>query len=260
MSKKYHYTDEELTFIEHNWKTHTDKEIAQILGRTVESVGRQRKKFGWIKKNGRPSVESKKTAALESASGFKQSDFYREISFANMDKNQRLEIYKQNFAANPRYATVKNELAGDEMRVYVHKYVDFMDSIDTMTPQEEDSLHHMIMTDINISRIRRHIMRTEEDSEDGNALTYGLYDTLEKAEKRFVEYQKILNVTREKRLTKDKEQKETIHTIVQTYKNKMARQELGRRAGLMEIFQEKCQEDMSKYRYLLGGSSGKKEV
>jgi len=251
MAKKYHYTDEELTFLEHNWKSHTDKEIAQILGRTVESVGRQRKKFGWIKNNGRPSVESKKQAASEAS--YKASDFIRKISFANMDKNQRLEIYKKNFATNPRYATVKHEVSEEEMRVYIHKYVDFMDSIDTMTPQEEDSLHHMIMTDINISRIRRHIMRTEEEGEDGNPLTYGLYDTLEKAEKRFVDYQKILNVTREKRLSKDREQKETIHTIVQTYRNKLARQELGRRAGLMEIFKEKCQEDMSKYRYLLGG-------
>lgn len=250
MAKKYHYTDEELLFLEHNWKSHTDKEIAQILGRTVESVGRQRKKFGWIKSNGRPSAESKKKPITDTS--FKASDFIREISFTNMDKNQRLEIYKNNFATNPRYATVKNEVSEEEMRVYIHKYVDFMDSIDTMTPQEEDSLHHMIMTDINISRIRRHIMRSEEDGEDGNPLTYGLYDTLEKAEKRFVDYQKILNVTREKRLSKDREQKETIHTIIQTYKNKMARQELGRRAGLMEIFKEKCKEDMSKYRYLLG--------
>jgi len=253
MAKNYHYTDEELLFIEHNWKTHTDKEIALILGRTVESVGRQRKKFGWIKQNGRPSAESKKKAALETDTSFTASDFMREISFANMDKDQRLAIYKQNFAANPRYATVKNELTESELKVYVHKYVDFMDSVDTMTPQEEDSLHHMIMTDINISRVRRHIKRTEEESEDGNPLIYGLYDTLEKAEKRWTEYQKILHVTREKRLQKDKEQKENIHTIVQTYRNKMARQELGRRAGLMEIFKEKCQEDMNTNRYLLGG-------
>lgn len=253
MSKNYHYTDEELTFIEGNWKTHTDKEIAQILGRTVESVGRQRKKFGWIKRNGRPSADDKKKAAVSSDATYDTSNFMREISFANMDKDQRLAIYKQNFAANPRYSTVKDELTEIEMKVYVHKYVDFLDAVDTMTTQEEDSLHHMIMTDINISRVRRHIKKTEEESEDGNPLIYGLYDTLEKAEKRFVEYQKILNVTREKRLAKDKEQKENIHTIIQTYRNKMARQELGRRAGLMEIFKEKCQEDMSKYRYLLGG-------
>ena len=253
MTKKYHYTDEELTFIEHNWKSHTDKEIAQILGRTVESVSRQRKKFGWIKSNGRPSAESKKKAAQDANVNYKASNFLREVSFANMDKNQRLAIYKQNFATNPRYPTVKHELSEGEMKTYVHKYVDFMDSVDTMTPQEEDSLHHMIMTDINISRIRRHIKRMEDDDEEGRPLAYGIYDTLEKAEKRFVEYQKILNVTREKRLQKDKEHNETIHTIVQTYRNKLARQELGRRAGLMEIFKEKCQEDMSKYRYLLGG-------
>ena len=86
-------------------------------------------------------------------------------------------------------------------------------------------------------------------------MVFGLYDTLEKAEKRFVEYQKILNVTREKRLSKDKEQSETIATIVQAYRNKNARQELGRQAGLLQIYKEKCRDDMSSNRYLLGGSN-----
>lgn len=256
MSKKYHYTDEELLFLEHNWKTHTDKEIAAILNRTEESVGRQRKKYGWIKSNGRPSRESKQRSE-DTDSTYNSSEFLKRVSFTNMDKNQRLQIYKQNFSANPRYSTVRRELAEDELKVYVHKYVDFMDAVDTITPQEEDSLHHMIMTDINISRVRRHIRRAEEENEDnGSPLIYGLYDTLEKSEKRFIEYQKVLSVTREKRLQKDKEQKETIHTIVQTYRNKMAREELGRRAGMMEIFQKKCKEDMGTHRYLLGGQDG----
>lgn len=249
-NKKYHYTDEELKFIEHNYKSKTDKEIAQILGRNEESVGRQRKKYGWTKKNGRPTRDSRKENIVEAVKFNTKSGF----SISTLDKNQRLEIYKQNFNNNHRYKYVKDELTESELEYYKHKYVDFMDSVDTITPQEEDSLHHMLMTDINISRIRRQIKKMEDLSEedDSNPLAFGLYDTLEKAEKRYLEYQKALNVTREKRLQKEREQKETITSIVSAYKDKLVRQEMGRQAGLMELFQKKCEEDMSTHRYLLG--------
>ncbi len=256
MAKSYHYTEEELKFIETNYLSHSDKELAQILGRTQESIQRQRKKYNWSKKNGRPSAADKRKAFTENAAKTSPASLssMKRISMGSMDKNQRLEIFKESMTNLPRYNMVQQELSEEELEIYVHKYIDFMSSVDTMTPQEEDSLHHMIMTDLNISRVRRHIRNGElENEEGGNPLIYGLYDTLEKAEKRFVEYQKILSVTREKRLAKDKEQKETIHTVVQSYRNKLARQELGRQAGLMEIFREKCKEDMSSYRYLLGG-------
>lgn len=251
MSKNYHYGDEELKFIECNYKAKTDKEIAQILGRKEESISRQRKKYGWVKKNGRPSREEVNDNAVEVA----KLNYVNNFNLSTMDKDQRLEVYKQNFENNHRYRYVKEELTFNELEYYRHKYVDFMGSVETITPQEEDSLHHMLMTDINISRIRKQIKKMEDVSEDGssNPLAYGLYDTLEKSEKRYLEYQKALNVTREKRLQKDKEHKETITSIISAYREKAVRQEMGRQAGLMEIFQQKCQDDMSANRYLLGG-------
>lgn len=253
MAKKYHYTEEEIAFIESNWKSRTDKEIAQALGRTEESISRQRKKYGWVKDNGRPSRDDVRKAKMDRA--VKAAQTGRKFSVSGLGKDERLELYKQNFSkANIRYSLLLNELIDSEFEYYKHKYVDFMDTVDTITPQEEDSLHHMIMTDINISRLRRRIRKCEEDSDDddGPPMVYGLYDTLEKAEKRYLEYQKALNVTREKRLAKEKEQKETIATIVQTYRNKMAREEIGRQAGIMQIFKEKAKKDMDTHRYLLG--------
>lgn len=250
MAKKYHYTEEEIAFIENNWKAKSDKQIAIALGRTEESVARQRKKYGWIKENGRPRAEDVKKAKMESA--VKAAHTGKNFSLSGLDKDERIELYKQNFAsANKRYLLLLEELKDSELEYYKYKYVDFMDTVDTITPQEEDSLHHMIMTDINISRLRKRLRLAEEDEE--SPMVYGLFDALEKSEKRYLEYQKALNVTREKRLAKEKEQKETIATIVQTYRNKLAREELGRQAGLMEVFKQKAREDMNKHRYLLGG-------
>lgn len=254
---KYHYSDEEILFIENNWKSQTDRQIAQVLGRTEESVQRQRKSRGWSKKPGRPTNEEKDEALRESVGNMKGAEnlsALQRISLSNLDKNQRVALFKDNFSNHPRYESLQDELSQPEVKLYIYKYVDFLESIDTMTPNEEDALHHMIMTDINISRLRKHIRRSEElNEEEGAPLIHGLYETLEKAEKRFVDYQKILNVTRERRLSKDKEQKEDIHTIIQTYRGELARNELGRQAGLMDIFKDKCKEDMNKFRYLLGG-------
>lgn len=249
MSKNYHYTEEELKFIENNWQSHTDKEIAKLLSRTEESVARQRKKFGWMKAAGRPSRETVHEAIKNNINEGK-----REISFANMDKDERLGIYKENFDKNhERAQLLKQELHEDEFEYYKHKYLSFIDSVDSLQHSEEDALHHMIMADITISRMRRRIksMEANQSLEDA-PLVYGLYEALDKAEKKFVEYQKILNTTRTQRLSKEKEHKETIATVVQMYRNKMAREELGRQAGLMEIYKDKCSDEMTKNRYLLG--------
>ncbi len=248
MSKSYHYTDEELKFIEQNWKAKTDKEIARILDRTEESVARQRKRFGWIKTPGRPSSEIIDEGLKEMAEAG-----ISPFSMANLDKDQRLQIYKHNFTKNPRYSTLLKELHTDEIDYYKHKYVEFMDSVDTVTIQEEDSLHHMIMADVSISRLRRRIRDMEQkNEEEDKALIFGLYEMLDKHEKKFVEYQRILRVTREGRLKENKEEKETFASLVQVYRNKKAREEFGRQAGLMEIYKEKCKEEMKASRYLLG--------
>lgn len=252
MARKYHYTEEEIAFIESNWQSKTDKEIAIAIGRSEESIARQRKKYGWVKNNGRPTNEDITQAKIEKAVRAVHNG--GSFSVSGLDKDQRLELYKKNFAsANKRYYLLLNELNDAELEYYKYKYVDFMDSVDTITPQEEDSLHHMIMTDINISRLRKRIRIEEEMSEDGSPMTFGLFDVLEKSEKRYLDYQKSLHVTREKRLSNEKEQKETIATVVQMYRNKMAREELGRQAGLMELFKSKAKEDMATHRYLLGG-------
>jgi deoxyadenosine/deoxycytidine kinase len=244
------FSEEELKFIEMNWRTRTDKDIGQILGRAEIAIKRQRRLHKWSKPNGRQSKEDLKEAAIEEINSGR-----KDISFAHMDKQSRLEIYKKSFDVHhPRYLMLKKELHPDELEYYKNKYIDFIDSVDSIHPTEEDALHHMIMCDVAISRIRKRI-KGMEDAADNNdePLVLGLYDTLDKYEKKYIEYQKALNATRSQRLSKNQEQKESIVTIVQMYRNKSVRQELGRQAGLFEIYQSKCADDMSKNRYLLGG-------
>lgn len=247
---RHHYSEEEIKFVEQNWKIRTDKEIGRVLSRTAESVERVRKKKGWHKTPGRPSVkeiEENTQALIDSGAKITQ------LSVAALSKEQRLDIYKANFTKNPRFSWLMRELHEDEIEYYKHKYTEFMDSLDTITIQEEDSLHHMIMADIGIGRIRRMIRDMEQDKdENSKALVFGLYETLDKAEKKFVDYQKILRFTREARLKESKEEKENFASVVQMYRSRAAREEIGRQAGLMEAYKEKCKEEMKTSRYLLG--------
>lgn len=248
MARGYHYSGEEEKFLRDNWKTKTDEEIGRILGRTPESVARKRKSLDLIKRPGRPSKEEIKEAKLERVAS-NPSD----VNLAALDKTERLEIYKKNFNRNPRYESLNMELHKYEFEYYRHKYVEFMDSVDTITIQEEDALHHMIMADISISRIRRRIKDMEEENEENDKpLIFGLYETLDKAEKKFMDYQKILRVTRESRLKENKEEKETFSTMVNVYRSKKTKEEMGRQAGLMEVYKDLCEKDMKSRRYLLG--------
>jgi hypothetical protein len=248
MAKGYHYSDGEMAFLKANWRTMTDEEIGKQLGRSPESVARKRKSIGLVKRSGRPSREEVKEAKLENAHRHPSTS-----NLAALDKTERLEIYKKNFNRNPRYPSLKKELHNDEMELYKHKYVDFMDSVETITIQEEDSLHHMIMADMSISRIRCKIKDMEEENDmNDRPLVFGLYDSLDKAEKKFMEYQKILRVTRESRLKENKEEKETFATMVNLYRSKAVREEMGRQAGLMSKYKDMCENDMKTRRYLLG--------
>lgn len=248
MGNNYHYSTEEEKFIKENWKTSTDIEIGKVLNKKPDSIKRKRKAMGLIKRSGRPSIKEVKQAKIEMAETTPS-----QLSLASLDKQERLEIYKKNFNKNPRYASLLQELHSGELELYKHKYIEFMDSIDTITNIEEDALHHMIMADITISRVRRMIKQMEEEKENENQpLVYGLYETLEKAEKKWQDYQKLLKVTREARLKEHKEEKENFSTIVNAYRNKTIKQEMGDKAALMDYYKSRCQEDMKTRKYLLG--------
>lgn len=247
--KSNRFTEEELRFIEQNYRFRTDIEIARILGRQPSAISRQRDKYKWKKDLGRPGIVKVKEGAIEAAKAGGLDAF----TFAGLTKDQRIEIYKENFDRNKRYALLLAELHKDELEYYRYKYIEFLDGVDTITLQEEDTLHHMIMADISISRTRRKIRDLEADTDQtGQPMVWGLYEALNKFEDRFTKYQQTLRVTREGRLKEDREQKETWTALVQAYRTRLAKEEMGNNAALMDLYKNKCYEEMKTSRYLLG--------
>lgn len=247
-SNKGHFTAWEDQVIRDDWQTHTDEEIGERIGRKPEAIARRRKHLGLSKKNGRPRKEMRKHSILANPT---------EHSLAKLSKDDRLEFYKTKFDQNHRYGWLQNTLMEDELEYYQRQYIEKLDALDSITHQEEDLLHQMIMKEIQILRLQVQIKEQLEryyndDDEERRPPPQYLYQDLDKAEQQYVKYQEKLKLTREQRLKTDREEKITIAAIVREYQDMQNRQRAGDVAGQLSYYTDKCKEDMLKMQFLLG--------
>lgn len=229
--------------------THTDEEIAEKIGRSIKAVERRRKILGFKKPNGRPKNATRVEAIHTNPT---------EYNLAKLSKEDRIAFYKAKFDQNPRYPWLSRTLMPDEVEYYKHKYIEVIDALDSITMQEEDLLHNMIMKEISIIRIQSRIKMQEEawqqaDDDDKPPLNNGLYRDLNDAEKQYIDYQKNLKLTREQRLKTDREEKVTITAIVRGLMDAKNKEKAGQMAGQMAYSTDKCRDDMLKMNLLLGG-------
>jgi len=149
-------------------------------------------------------------------------------------------------------------LIGDELPYYQHKYIEFLDNVDSITLQEEEILHNMLMTEIQILRIQEQIAEAvvayrDSDDEDKRPPPQYLYKDLNDAESRYARYHKDMNLTREQRLKTNREERITITSMVSSLLEARNRAKAGNTAGMMSYFTDKCRDDMNKMDFLIGG-------
>lgn len=249
-TKKHHFKAWEDQIIKEKWQTSTDEIIASEIGRTTESVARRRKALGFSKRNGRPGKQTRAKAILSNPT---------EYSLATLSKDDRIAFYRSQFSKNHRYPFLIKILMDNEVPYYKYKYIEFMDTVDSITLQEEEMLHNMLMTEIHILRIQEQIKeavvayRDETiNAEDRLPPPQYLYKDLNDAEARYARYHKDMNITREQRLKANREEKITITSMVASLQDAQNRHKAGQSAGLMSYFSKKCKDDMTKMDFLLG--------
>ena len=248
-SGKGHFTAWEDQVIRDEWQTETDFDIGERIDRTEEAISRRRKTLGLSKKNGRPRRASRKAAILENPT---------EHSLSKLSKDDRIKFYKTKFDQNTRYGWLLRILLEEEMEYYKTKYIEIMDSMDSITHQEEDLLHNMIMKDIQIMRLQSQIKEQleryyDEDEDERRPPAQYLYQDLDKAEQSYIKYQEKLKLTREQRLKTDREEKITVSSLVREFKDMEKRARSGAIAGTLSYFTQKCKDDMVKMEFLIGG-------
>jgi len=239
----------ELQILKTHWQSMTDKEIGERLGRDADAIYRKRRVLGLQKGNGRPTNDSRKKAAMEQPT---------EYSLAQLSKDERVKFYKSQFSSNWRYKHLLRILLAGEVEYYKHKYIEMINSMDSITIVEEDLLHNMIMCEIQIIRIQEQIKTELEafkdaDDDDARPPPQYLYKDLNDSEQRYIKYQRELNLTRQQRMKDNREEDVTIATIVQGLLDKRNRADADRLAGEMGYFSKRCRNDMDKMDFLLGG-------
>jgi hypothetical protein len=247
-NRKGHFTAWEDQVVRDEWQTETDEVIAERIGRTAEAIARRRKHLGLVKKNGRPRKASRKAAILENPN---------EHSLSKLSKEDRIAFYRSKFNKNIRYGWLLRILLTEELEYYKAKYIEVMDNLDSITHQEEDLLHNMIMKDIQIMRLQSQIKEQleryyDEDEEERRPPPQYLYQDLDKAETAYVKYQEKLKLTREQRLKTDREEKVTVTSLVREYQDAEKRRGGGQIAGQLSYFTQRCKDDMVKMGFLLG--------
>lgn len=248
-SNKGHFTAWEDQIIRDEWQTCTDEEIGGRIGRTVEAIARRRKTLGLSKKNGRPRGESRKRAILTNPT---------EYNLGKLSKDERLEFYRAKFEKNPRYGWLLRILLTEELDYYKTKYLSTIESLDSITHQEEDLLHNMVMKEIQIMRLQSQVKEQLEvyldnDDEDKRPPPQYLYQDLDKAEQQYVRYQEKLKLTREQRLKTDREEKITIAGMVRDFQDANNKQRAGDIAGQLDYSTNTCKAEMLKMKFLIGG-------
>lgn len=239
-----HYSESEISYITRNWQYKTDKEIGRHIGRTEQSVAEKRNELGFKKIGGRPGLAASIQSMINDGT---------EEALSHLSKKDRVLLLKEHFNRNPRYPRLVEELSEQDLEFYKHKYIEFMETVDTLHVQEEDMLHHMIMSDLHISRIRRQIRRAEEkEIEEDVPIPAHLYMELKVSEERLVQYHKTLRITREQRLSKEREEKVTLSGLVKAFADKKARAEFGHQASVMEFNTDQARKQMNKLKYVLG--------
>ena len=246
-TKKHHFKAWEDQIIKEKWQTTTDESIANEIGRTPDAVARRRKALGFSKKNGRLGKQTRTKAILKNPT---------EYSLAMLSKDDRISFYKSQFNKNHRYPFLMKILM-EEVPYYKHKYIEFMDNVDSITLQEEEILHNMLMTEIHILRIQQQIKDAvqsyrDDDGDDRRPPPQYLYKDLNDAESRYAKYHKDMNLTREQRLKANREEKITITSMVAALQEAQNKHKAGQAAGMMSYFSNRCRDDMNKMDFLLG--------
>ena len=238
-------------YLRANFMKMTDKEIGEKLKRDEGSIYRKRKSLGLSKgAGGRPTNKER----------LEQSGRPNEYALSQLPKEERVKFYKNQFKSNWRYKHLCNVLLDEEMDYYKHRYIDSIDSMDSITYVEEDLVHSMVMCDVQIMRIQE-LIKTElqayknadDDDDTRRPPPQYLYKDLSHAQNQYVKYQEKLNLTRQQRLKENREEDITISSIVSNLLDKRNRADADRLAGELDYFSKKCHSDMSKMDFLLGG-------
>ena len=247
MAKKLTKTDHK--YIRENYLRKTDSEIANVLGCTVRTIERSRKKMGLMKR------------------GLKESIDIDESSPSNASDTDLERYYKSSLMSSVRGKRLRRELGNEDWETLVYEWVAYHMQLDDLTHTEENTIEHIIVLklrmdknqkDYQSSMLLRDSLMEETGIRDLKDLDLqdpeeaAVYEKIYSASVRMTdlnkEYKELLdkitkmseslNVTRRQREEKGKVGAETFFMLCKEFESRAVRRKEGRKAELLRLATE----------------------
>ena len=244
MAKKLTKTDHK--YIRENYLRKTDGEMADVLGCTVRTIERSRKKMGLMKR------------------GVKADPNLDEDNPSDTDLER---YYKSSFMSSVRGKRLRRELGDEDWETLVYEWVAYHMQLDDLTHTEENTIEHIIILKLRMDKnqkdyqssvLLRDSLMDESSIRDLKDLDLqdpeesAVYEKIYSASVRMTdlnkEYKELLdkitrmseslNVTRRQREEKGKVGAETFFMLCKEFENRAVRQKEGRKAELLRMAAE----------------------
>jgi len=250
MAKKLTKTDHK--YIRENYLRKTDSEIADVLGCTVRTIERSRKKMGLMKRGVKANLN---------------------LDEDNPNDTDLERYYKNSLMSSVRGKRLRRELGDEDWETLVYEWVAYHMQLDDLTHTEENTIEHIIILKLRMDKnqkdyqssvlLRDSLMdesgiRDLKDLDLQDPEESAIYEKIYSASVRMIdlnkEYKELLdkitkmseslNVTRRQREERGKVGAETFFMLCKEFENRSVRQKEGRKAELLRMAAENNEKKM----------------
>lgn len=232
--KRGRFSKTEDQYIQDNHEQMTDKQIGDALNRDETSISNRRKRLGLQNSRSKPRLTKK----------------HRQAYVAQLDDEERKKFFEKEIVKSSRYKSIQNAFSQDEKKYYVEQYVEFMmdPTIETMTAMERETLHNMILAQVEVQRIleeeKMHkdmvkaLVQQGKIKNPAEIPVFSRYRDLKDAQEIIAKCQKSLMVERQQRLKDQSDQSVTFTNLIKELKDPRNRYRLGVEAAMLKVITE----------------------
>jgi hypothetical protein len=213
----------------------SDKEIGQRLNRDETSINNRRRRLGLVNSRSKPRLSKKS----------------REAYVAQLDDDERRKFFEKEIVKSSRYKSIQASFSDEEKKYYVEKYVEFMmdPTIETMTAMEKDTLHNMILAEVQIQRyleeekmhkdLVKKLYASGKISDPAKIPAFSRAREIKDCQEVIMKCQSSLMVERKQRLKDQSDQSVTFTNLIKELKDPRNRYRLGAEAAMLKVIAEK---------------------
>ena len=228
MAKKEISTDNKKFLLE-NYKSKTDKEMADALNVSKSTI------YLWRKELKLTKQKKKETPTNEVAKNLNETTVE---DVKHMTIEEKRVAFLNQLRHKPLYEMTKKLLSAEELALYETKYLEYATSpdIETLTAYEEDDLHELTMTQISKMRLQQEEYLAMANGDPPPDISRALKDK----DETILKLKKSLDIERSQRLKRQEDSATNFITLIKEFNNGKIRDMIGREASSFNLHRDMC--------------------